>query len=234
MPWKAITALRGCKSVKPPKNYPPFFVFRNSVDDTGWLVGPYRALTRFATDLRNDPELRDFLSSNRIRIGLRKTDVPPANHLRQEKYGALIHGDNRARNFTAERLNPMAQTARSGAVPAVNRKTDREENVKGFWDSQTPQSHHIVEFNNLETLGVSTRDGSEGMDYFQLPAVLLAAEFHQRYISTILRPMQRWEKKNLERQSVSKYRELYMLGSSLFAPMWLISEVILKKAGLSK
>jgi hypothetical protein len=232
MPWKAITALRGCKLVKPPKNYPPLFVFRTSVDDTGWLIGPYRAMTRFATDLRDDQSLRDFLSSNRIRIGLRQTDIPPQNIVRQESYGSLVRGDNHAKDFTAKRLNPMAQTVRTAGVPAVNRKTDREENVKGFWQSQTPQSHHIVEFNNLDTLGASTRNGSEGMDYFQLPAVLLAAEFHQRYISAVLKPMQLWEKKQLQSRVVSTYRDLYMVRSNLFAPMWLISKIVLEKAGL--
>src|SRR5262249_7774285 len=154
------------------------FVFRTSVDDTGWLVGPYKGMTRFATDLRHDSALRDFLSSNRIRIGLRKTDIPPANVPRQERYGPLVSGDDCTRDFTADRLNPIVQSVRIQEASSINRKTDREENVKGFWETQTPQSHHIVEFNNLKTLGVSTENGSEGMDYFQLPAVLLAAEFH--------------------------------------------------------
>jgi hypothetical protein len=114
----------------------------------------------------------------------------------------------------------------------INRKTDREENVKDFWATQTPQSHHIVEFNNLKTLGVSTEDGSEGMDYLQLPAVLLAAEFHQRYISTILKPAQRWEKVKLQSEIVVTYRDLYTQRSKLFEPMWLISKTILEHAGV--
>ena len=114
----------------------------------------------------------------------------------------------------------------------MNRRTDREENVKRFWDSQTPQSHHIVEFNNLETLGVSHEIGLAEMDYQQLPAVLLAAEFHQRYISAILKPAQHWGKAKLQTDMVALYRGLYLGRGPLFEPLWRISQVILKHAGL--
>lgn len=232
MPWKAIADLPGCKPVTPSNNYPQLFVFRTSADDTGWLIGPYKGMTRFATELRHDGALRDFLCSNRIRIGLRKTDVPPANIPRQESYGMLVTGDDCARDFTADRLNPIARPVYVQEPPPINRKTDREENVKSFWDTQTPQSHHIVEFNNLRTLGVSTEEGSEGMDHLQLPAVLLAAEFHQRYISAILKPAQRWEKMKLQSEIAAIYRDLYTQRGSLFEPMWAISKVILERAGI--
>jgi hypothetical protein len=78
MPWKAIADFPGCKPVTLPSSYPRLFVFRTSGDDTGWPVGPYKEMTRFAADLCHDSALRDVLSSNRIRIGLRRTDVPPA------------------------------------------------------------------------------------------------------------------------------------------------------------
>jgi hypothetical protein len=232
MPWKAIADLSGCNPVTPPNNHPQLFVFRTSVDDTGWLIGPYKAMTRLATELRYDRAVRDFLSSNRVRIGLRQTDVPPANVARQDSYGLVVAGDDCTRDFTAVRLNPIAGPVRMREGPPINRKTDREENVKSFWDSQTPQSHHIVEFNNLKTLGVSTEEGNEGMDYLQLPAVLLAAEFHQRYISAILKPAQRWEKVRLQAEIVTTYRNLYTLRSRLFEPMWAISRVILERAGI--
>ena len=232
MPWKAITALDGCQSVTPPNNSAQLFVFRTSVDNTGWLIGPYKELTRFATELRHQQELRDFLSLNRIRIGLRSTDVPPANVVRQRSYGALIPGDNFAKDFTVERVNPIAQPVCSNEVQPINRKTDREDNTKTFWESQTPQSHHIVEFNNLRTLGASTEHGGEGMDYHQLPAVLLAAEFHQRYISAILKPAHQWEKAELQSRIAVTYRDLYIQRSKLFEPLWLVSKAILEKAGL--
>jgi hypothetical protein len=95
MPWKAIADFPGCKPVTLSSSYPRLFVFRTSADDTGWLVPPYKEMTRFAADLRHDSALRDFLSSNRIRIGLRKTDVPPANIARQDRYGLGAPGQPR-------------------------------------------------------------------------------------------------------------------------------------------
>jgi hypothetical protein len=232
MPWKAITALDGCGAVTPPNNHAQLFVFRTSVDNTGWLIGPYKELTRFATELRHQQELRDFLSHNRIRIGLRSTDVPPPNVARQRSYGALVPGDNCAKDFTAGRMNPVALPVCANEVPPINRKTDREENTKAFWETQTPQSHHIVEFNNLRTLGVSTEHGNEGMDYFHLPAVLLAAEFHQRYISAILKPAHQWKKVELQSKIGMTYRNLYTQRSKLFEPLWLVSKAILQKGGI--
>lgn len=248
MVWNTIQHLRGCKRLTPPRGYSQFFLFQTSHDDTGWLVGPYKQLTPFATGLRNDDALRDFLSANRIRIGLRATDVPPAGIERQERYGSVVKGPDHDRDFTHARLNPIARPVRDftgsrlnpvtgAAIPAsVNRKTDREENVRDFWTSQTPQSHHIVEFNNLETLGASRKVGNAEMDYLQLPAVLLAAEFHQRYISAILRPAQRWRAQQLKSSIASVYRDLYLRNDSgrgrLFEPLWEISKVILNEAGI--
>lgn len=232
MLWKAIANLPGCRPVRPAKTYPQLFLVQTSVDDTGWLVGPYNEMTRFATDLRHDKALREFLATNRVRIGLRTTDVPPADIKRQESYGPVVQGEDRNKDFTADRLNPLALPVRVEDAPTGNRKTDREANVKGFWDSQTPQSHHIVEFNNLKTLGVSCENGDEEMDYLQLPAVLLAAEFHQRYISAILKPAQSWEKRKLQSEIVATYRSLHLERSRLFEPMWRISKVVLDEAGI--
>ena len=233
MPWKTIPNLPGCKPVKPPKSFPQFFLFQTSVDDTSWLVGPYKDLTNFATDLRHEKLLRDFLSANRIRIGLRDTDIPPANMKRQESYGAFVKGENHDKNFIPDRVNPTAQPVHTDKMPLVNRKTDREENVNYFWESQTPQSHHIIEFNNLKILGVSRKRGNEGMDYLQLPAVLLAAEFHQRYISAILKPTQKFEKNKLQSEIVSTYQKLYLGRGKLFEPLWTISKVILEHTSLT-
>jgi hypothetical protein len=233
--WKTIAHLPGCRPLAPLKGYARFFLFQTSLDDTGWLVGPYKELTPFATNLRNDEGLRHFLSANRVRIGLRDMDVPPAEIEREKRYGKLIHGADRHKDFAHARVNPVAGPARDIEIsPApVNRKTDREENVRRFWASQTPQSHHIVEFNNLETLGVSQKDGGAEMDYLQLPAVLLAAEFHQRYISAILKPAQRLEKEELKSEIASVYWGLYGGGRGpLFDPLWKVSQVILKEAGI--
>jgi len=232
MPWKKNTNLPGCRPLAPPMNFGNLFFFQTSVDDTGWLVGPYRDLTKFATSLRHEKILRDFLSANRIRIGLRNTDVPPTEIERQECYGTIVRGKDHDKNFTSVRLNPTAQPVSATANLSLNRKTDQEENVKNFWETQTPQSHHVVEFNNLKTLGVSRKRGNEGMDYFQLPAVLFAAEFHQRYISAILKPTQRLKKDELRLKISFAYQELYLSRGKLFEPLWSVSEAIIEKAGI--
>ena len=231
--WNTIAHLPGCKPLTPLKGYPRFFLFQTSMDDTGWLVGPYKELTPFATNLRNDDRLRDFLSENRVRLGLRKTDVPPAEIERQARFGSLIRGTDHDKDFTRDRSNPVARPVQEISPVSINRRMDREENVRTFWASQTPQSHHIVEFNNLETLGVSQKEGDAEMDYLQLPAVLLAAEFHQRYISAILKPAQRLEKEELKSEIGSVYWGLYGGGRGpLFEPLWSVSKVILKEAGI--
>jgi hypothetical protein len=231
--WNTIAHLPGCKPLTPPKGYARFFLFMTPADGAGWLVGPYKDMTLLATDLRNDEGLRDFLSANRVRLGLRNTDVPPAGIERQARYGHLVPGTDPNRDFTRGRLNPVALPVRAISPVPVNRKTDRENNVMGFWASQTPQSHHIVEFNNLETLGVSHKVGNAEMDYLQLPAVLLAAEFHQRYISSILKPAQHWGKQQLQSAIGSVYRGLYLGKGPLFEPLWRISKVILNEAGIT-
>ena len=218
--------------MKSPGNSSQFFLLQTSVDDTGWLVGPYEEMTDFATELRRNESLRDFLSANRIRIGLRDTDIPPANIKRQEDYGTFIHGKNHDKDFTTARLNPTAQPVHTEKTPSANRKTDREENVKGFWESQTPQSHHIVEFKNLKTLGVSRKRGNEEMDYLQLPTVLLAAEFHQRYISTILKLTHKWKRSKLQSEIVPIYRSIYLERGKLFEPLWMVTKIILEEADI--
>jgi hypothetical protein len=232
MVWNTIAHLPGCRPLTPPKGHARFFLFMTSADDTGWLVGPYKDMTSLATDLRNDERLRDFLSANRVRLGLRNTDVPPAGIERQARYGPLIPGTDRDKDFTRGRLNPVALPVREISPVPVNRKMDREDNVMRFWASQTPQSHHILEFNNLETLGVSHKVGNAEMDYPQLPAVLLAAEFHQRYMSAILKPAQHWGKQQLQADIASVYRGLYLVKGPLFEPLWRISKVIINEASI--
>lgn len=232
MLWQKIRTAPGCRQVTPPNGDPGFFLFKTSMDDTGWLVAAYKDLTKFATALRDGTSLRDFLSENRIRIGLRDTDVPPANLRRQPGYGEFVQGANPGKDFSTARVNPMAQPVQPDQTFPINRKSDREENVKSFWQSQTPQSHHIVEFNNLQTLGVSRKEGIGEMDYLQLPAVLLAAEFHQRYISAILKPTQRLKRNELAAEIVFDYQKVYVGRSRLFEPLWMISRIILGEANL--
>jgi hypothetical protein len=230
MPWQKISTLPECRAVAV-ENFGRFLLLKN-FDDTHWLIGEYRDLTNFATRLRHDNALRELLSFYRIRIGLRDSDVPSACLERQQRYGISIRGKEFTTDFTPQRLNPVARPVHELKPATVNRRGDREENVKTFWQSQTPQSHHIVEFNNLETLGASSKEGCQGMDYYRLPAVLLAAEFHQRYISVILKPLHGRNGEKLKTEMPLCYSNLYLGRSRLFAPLWSVSKVILERGGL--
>ena len=231
--WQEIKALPACEPMAMPEPYPGVLLFRQLVDNTHWLVGQYGDLRRIETDLRWSPPLRSMLTSRRVRIGLRADDVPPAELERQERYGSTIPGQDRQTDFAPVRAKSLAPPVHVDRPVSGNRRGDREQNVKDYWRTQTPQAHHIVEFNNLETLGASQKVGSSEMDYQQLPAVLLAAEFHQRYISSILKPAQEWERKQLLAEIVSVYRGIYQGRGQLFEPLWSISNVILKQAGIS-
>ncbi len=199
---------------------------------TAWLIAPYRDLTKIATALRDSEDLRDLLTEHRVRLGLRDTDVPPAEVERMPRYGELVVGPNAGMDFTAARVDPLAPPVIPGGPVPKNRKSDREQNVKEFWETQTPQSHHIVEFNNLCALGVSSERGLGEMDYQLLPAVLLAAEFHQRYYSAILKPAQHWPRAQLQTSIAALYQSLYHGRSSVFIPLWDVSRVILNQAGI--
>jgi hypothetical protein len=229
--WKSIENLSSCEALPLPPPYRQILLIRIQADGTHWLVGPFKELIKVATDLRDQESLWRILSSKRVRIGLRKSDEPPVNLKQQEAYGEYMRGANHGADFTARRLDPVAMPFRANKPP-VNRISDCQENVKNFWKTRTPQSHHIVEFNHLEKLGVSNEKGDKESDYQRLPAVLLAAEFHQRYLSVILKQTHNWDRSNLQSKLAGTYDSLYRLRSPLFLPLWEISKIILHEAGI--
>jgi hypothetical protein len=229
--WKTIENLPSCEALPLPPPYQQILLIRIQADDTHWLVGPFKQLTKVATDLRDTESLCRILSSKKVRLGLRKSDEPPLNLEQQEAYGEYVRGADHGTDFTARRVGPLAIPFRADKPP-VNRISDSKENVKNFWKTRTPQSHHIVEFNHLEKLGVSNEKGDRESDYQQLPAVLLAAEFHQRYISVILKQTHNWDRKSLQAKLAGTYDSLYRLRSPLFLPLWEISKIILHEAGI--
>jgi hypothetical protein len=196
-----------------------------------WLIGRYKDQTKLATDLRSNGWLQNLLTDNQVRLGLRQTDKPPVDVQRQKRYGATIVGKHHGDDFTAQRRRVLADPVASGSESA-NRRGDREENVRVFWATQTPQSHHIVEFNHLRELGVSREHGDGALDHAQLPCVLLAAEFHQRYISSVLKQTHGWSRERLRSGIVSVYSSLYLGRSPLFSPLWDVSKIILRAAGV--
>ena len=230
MLWKKLNRLSGRISLPVP--YSEIFAVQIPKTDTRWLVGPYEILTGLATALRSDEDLRDQLTDLGVRIGLRSTDTPSTEE-RQVRFGKTKKGVADDFSFLKMRKEQLAESL-SGGPAAVNRRTDRQKNVLGFWQTQTPQSHHIVEYNNLRDIGESDADGKgkRDMDYNQLPAVLLAAEFHQRYISVFLKQAHGMTKAELQKRMPVMYRSLYVEHSALFEPLWRISKVILAEAGL--
>lgn len=233
MLWNNISKLPGCERVAPPGSRGgDMFLLHIASDNSCWLIAPYESLTTFATALRERSDLRDFLTTSNVRIGLRETDRPAAEVDRQKRFGNTKVGSNANKDFTPLRKKELSQPVNPSVEQSTNRRTDREANVHSFWQTQTPQSHHIVEYNNLAKLGVSKPGRAKEMDYDRLPAVLLAAEFHQKYISMILKPPQRWPKDELRRGISLLYRRLYEQRSELFKPLWKVSKAILAEGRL--
>lgn len=142
-------------------------------------------------------------------------------------------GADAAKTFAAQRVAALAVPVRPDQPAPLNRVSDGQDNVRRFWQTQTPQSHHIVEFNHLRDVGVSTRDGSGPMDHGQLPCVLLAAEFHQRYFSSILEQTHGWDAARLRSGLGQAYFSLYQSRGVPFRPLWEVSRHILRAAGIT-
>ena len=122
---------------------------------TFWLVAEYEPLTSFTTSLRGNQASRDFITDQSVRFGLRGSDCPALTFDRQERYGARQTGPDASTHFVAQRTNPVAAVAKPNKPVPTNRRGDREENVRLYWLTQTGQSHHVVEYNNLHTVGAS-------------------------------------------------------------------------------
>jgi hypothetical protein len=196
--------------------------------NTCWMIGRYTDQIKLATDLRNNVVAQDLMGEHQVRLGFRQTDVAPFNIDRQARYGSKIVGAHQNTNFVGQRKDMGGTPVKAGEAP-TNRRSDREENVKLYWFSQTPQSHHVVEYNNLKKIGISKPSGSNEFDHGNLPCVLLAAEFHQRYISSVLKPTHSMNDKQLKEKMYAKYLSLYKQNQML-EPLWRVSEIILRHA----
>lgn len=225
--WSKLNALGKTAPNARPSLYGQPLIF-NLNDGTGWLVGPYQTLRTIATACRNEEWAQDFLAGVHARFGFRSTDVAPADLKRQKSYGTNQTGQNAGRDYTGQR-KPGAPEPVVGGQAATNRISDRYENIQTYWQTQTPQAHHIVEYNNLHSIGVSG-EGQAEMDYDRLPAVLLMAEFHQRYISSILKPTHDMGMDVLKARMYSIYQNIYTGYSPALFPLWEISKVILDEA----
>ena len=234
--WKEIKKIPGCRSDFAPGGYGEvLFLPVPGVDKrepSFWMIGRYKDQTRLATALRSAELPQTYVAASRVRLGVRELDKPPVNLERVKRYGASIKGINTLHDFSGQRNSTLTRPARTGESP-VNRLGDRKENVKQYWATQTSQSHHIVEFNHLRDMGVSKRSGSGEMDHAQLPCVLLSAELHQRYISSILKNTHGLSESQLRGSLAEVYFSIYGKGGPLFQPLWAVSKIILRRAGVS-
>ncbi len=210
----------------------PFYFFpvpaTAGLSPTYWMIGEYRHLSSLATKLRQSTRLQGFVGTHRVRLGLRGDDVPPTAAW-QPSFGDLVAGSNASTDFTAQRSRPLLAPV-SASTPSDNRRTDREDNVRTYWATQTPQSHHIVEYNHLEAIGESLPGSAREIDYDRLPCVLLAAEFHQRYVTEVLRVTRGDDEAALRRDLGGVYRDLYTRRSMFLPPLWTVSQIILGAA----
>jgi hypothetical protein len=226
--WNKIKTLqRAGEPLDPP--YASLLVTRDPEQELHWLVGPHPALSDFATKLRTDPSLSAVLEARDIRLGFRRSDRPPLGATRQESYGAKVV--RAVADHTAERTTALLPRVRPDRPEPTWRISDRLENVLDYWSTQTPQAHHIVEFNNLEKVGVSHEKGSDDLDYKGLPCVLLMAEFHQRYISSHLKPTHGWPQRRSDLLARLRpvYESIYTPVSG-FASLWNISVLVFEHA----
>ncbi len=237
MMWDDLKKINGAKAITVPGGYGEAILLpvsgTNSPKPSFWMIGQYKDQTRLATALRQDAALQTFVATQGIRFGLRDTDRPPAvGTVRQERYGTPTPGAGAGANFASQRIQPVSVAVRPGVPAPVNRLGDENGNKLRFWATQTPQSHHIVEFNHLRDLGISHATGAGPMDHAQLPCVLLSPEFHQRYVSSILKQTHGWGPNRLRAELAQIYSSLYVAGGVPFNPLWEVSKTILRTAGI--
>lgn len=230
-PWDAIRA--SGRRAEPPKYGEqillPAVGLPSEGKETHWLVGSYSAQTGLTRQLRSNPDAQAWVEGLHLRFGFRETDVPPTG-TRQERFGATVVGDNPQTDFSSRRGSSSPPPVKAGPA-AIHRQGDVRKNVLTYWQSQTPQSHHIVEFNHLRDIGASTY-GSGPLDHDQLPCVLLMAEFHQRYISSVLRLDRGLPASKLREKLPETYRSIYCDRSAALKPLWGVARAILEAAGL--
>lgn len=134
-----------------------------------WLIGPYNALNRLATRLREEQALREEIADLKVRFGSRDSDVPP----RQVALKSMPNTPVRP----AKDHRPERSQSQAGESP--NRETDRNAGAERYWSRMRLQAHHIVEDNIVEKLEADEGD----LQRNNAPCVLLSAELHQRLFS---------------------------------------------------
>jgi hypothetical protein len=222
--WDLINHHGICVPAALPKPYCSLLVTQAGDGRMKWLIGDHPTLARLANQLRSDESLCDQLIARNIYFGFRKTDTPPVGLKRQPSYGRLIL--NKILDGNKRRVHAKLPPLRDDDNTGTARISDKFLTVKNYWRTQSPQAHHIVEFNNLATIGVSRRTGKRDLDYDGLPCVLLMAEFHQRFVSSHLKETHIWtgSQSQLLKNLKLLYAKIYR--NSWNKPLWHISQII--------
>ena len=223
--WAFLVSSGNCVPAGLTGKFESVLMAPNAKESLNWLVGTYPVLCEMSKSLRTSESLYKLLCEKGVQYGFRKTDKPPTGIIRQKEYGkseAQPAGD-----FSKSRIIET-HTPISKDKVCDSRISDHYANIKSFWKSQSPQAHHIVEFNNLEMVGVSTRTGSGDLDYKQLPCVLLMAEFHQRHVSSKLRDTRTGDDQPAERikKLRARYDQIYCSHAPQLASLGKISAAI--------
>lgn len=214
-----------CMPASLPGKFENVLLAPNPKESRYWVVGTYPVLCELSKELRTNEELSGLLLKNGIQFGFRETDKPPTGLTRQKDYGkseAQPVGD-----FSEKRLIETHIPIKEDNV-ANCRISDQYPNIMEYWKTQSPQAHHIVEFNNLEAAGVSTRTSGGDLDYHQLPCVLLMAEFHQRYVTSKLKDTHGWDEQPAEliKKLRARYDQIYFSDAPQLASLGNISAAI--------
>lgn len=228
--WEEISRSSVCDPVSLPEPYTEALVTRDPGCSQHWLIGPHPILNRLAKQLRSDQVLCELLRERGVCFGFRVTDVPPLARNRQKSYGDRV--TRATTDHSKQRRETKHQPVYSAVLAPTARVTDEFACVETYWATQTPQAHHIVEFNNLEAVGVSCVGGAGDLDYDRLPCVLLIAEFHQRYVSSVLKSMHKWQgrSRQLLKQLRPCYETIYRKQAPGLLSLWHISKIILDTA----
>ena len=214
-----------CKPANLTGNFEKVILLPSANESFNWLVGTYPILCSLAKQLRSDKDLQKIITDLNICFGFRKTDIPPTGLARQREYGNMQ--PRPAADFRKYRI-AKEHTPAVHNTSSPHRLSDQFQNVEIFWATQSPQAHHIVEFNNLKKAGVSTANGNSDLDYLQLPCVLLMAEFHQRYVSSKLKDTHTWDDQPAEliKKLQAKYDKIYCTDAPKLASLGKISTAI--------
>ena len=257
MPQAQSSLLSGYPVATDLSDYGTVYLLPVPLQNTFWLAAGYKVLTDLTKDLRENAALRALVAGHGVRIATRDDDAIPSSPDQQIGFGAPVlrenpQLDNLGRRiggkptdtatvnqklagndaFLGKATKPKAQSG------AAYRATDQFQNLKDYWEKKTPECHHIVEDNQLRALGVSDKKGNGPLDHANLPCVLLAAQFHQDYITPILRPTRLKADTILsapQRPAYFKtlqqvYASLYERNGTLFLPLWNVAKRILDEA----